>query len=676
MIGKGVGAVFAIVAILFVIVASQPSQQIQPAESTNAQEQLASAATGDVGAAGGSTSQIPPCPKAPSDTTPGDQSSDKQCVPSSSQIVQSNVDPGAKCLLNGTVVTNIYKNTCTQDIGPNKVTGYCKGPQSCCAVSYTTTGVGGEPQPLPGCSSALLQTNAKNGDGKTVTVGSGGSQQAPPDVPANKPPTLPPVTNTGNQPATQPPAQPAAPPAQPPAAPPAAPSAPPAGPSAPPAASPAPSGPVYNGPSAEALPQQPQLPPQNPFQPTPAYQPTIGTYTPTQPTFGGQVPTYNSVVRASVSSGGTFTSSASGLGSILNFFSGLFVVPSSGGQSPQTVAQGRAVGQIVIINGAPVVTEPDQTQSVTPQLSLDFFANPLSFVPVTENAPQSQASYATLQTIINGQPTTTVPSGVVQIGAPQVQTIASGPLAQQLEINPDGSLEQVAPASSTIPDLSTPALDLIDNLNGAWTYSPQHLRDERSLAQAQSNYAWLEAQIQAMQAAQNANVCGDSCRSALATLESELPDAQSQIDQLSQVVNAPPPTTFSPTGSTPSEIAAQVIGFSPSPAIASSNEAETSSGNPIPNLQDLASEQQALPSIVTQAPQTPPDFMPIVQPSYQAPSESAPSAPLPPPSALQQFVSHAVQSIESWFEPPATSTPDRSRSCSLFASLFGKCKGW
>jgi hypothetical protein len=430
---------------------------------------------------------------------------------------------------------------------------------------------------------------------------------------------------------------------------------------------------VYNGPAADSLPQQPQSPLSNPFQPTPAYQPPTGTYTPTQPTFGNPAPISNSGARSSapVSS---FSSSPSGFGAFLNFFSGLFVAPSSSGGSQQVVAQG-GKNEIVIINGAPVVAETAQTSFVEPPLSLDFFADPLSFTPVTENGPQTLATYAQLQTIINGQPTTTVPAGIVQISTDEATAIPSGSSTPGFEVNPDGSLEQVAPASSTPTDLSSPALDLISNLNGAWTYSPQHLQDERSFAQAQSNYEWLNAQIQAMEAAQNANVCGDTCESALSTLQAELPDAQAQLQQLSQVVNAPPPVNFTQVGTTPAQIAAQVIGFSPSPSVVSYNQNGTQSGAPIPDFQELASEQQTLPPVVAQAPQTPPNFMPVVTPSYQAQNE-APSAPPAPPSAFQQFISHAVQTVVSWFEPPATSTPDVSKSCSLFGALFGKCKGW
>jgi hypothetical protein len=197
------------------------------------------------------------------------------------------------------------------------------------------------------------------------------------------------------------------------------------------------------------------------------------------------------------------------------------------------------------------------------------------------------------------------------------------------------------------------------------------LNDEASLAQAQSNYEWLVAQIQAMQAAQNAGVCGDSCESALSTLESEIPEAQSQIQTLTQTVNEAPPANFAQTYATPSQIAAQVIGFTPSPALVNT-QSQMQYGNSVPTLQDLASETPA-PSIVVQAPQTPPDFMPV-EPSYSVPQTPSTPGQSVPSTGLEQFVSNAWNTIQGWLQPPATSSSATAGSCSLFASLFGGCK--
>ena len=632
-------------------------------------------------------------------TPPGTQAADIQCKPAANEIVSKSAPKTSMC--GSSQITNIYGKPCTETTSGYTTTGTCVGPQTCCVKTFQR--LGGSEIDVQNCSASVLTSGSvENKTNSSVQV-PGGTGVAPPtgtvpntgDTPTPPAPGATPApassaggTSPGATPGTTgggspPTAGGGASPGGSGGAPSAAPSTgstptPPTPTSV--SSAPAPTAPVYNGgPGVESLPQQPQ----GPF-PAPAPQQPAGTYTPVQPTFGNQgqpTPTYISTARSYypltnfVSSVGTLASSSNGLSPNLSFFTGLFSVPVSPPAPSYTSSTVVRPQQIFIVNGSHLIAPTTVVSGETPpaQLSPDYFTSPASFSSSETSQAQSIALPQLLDLITGQEPVALAPTTTSTI-TPDVRSLTPPPAVAQTNANISAQFAPVATMSSA-PSTSSLALDMIANLKGEWAYAPQHLQDEASLAQAQSNYAWLQAQIQAMQAAQNAGVCGSTCQSSLATLESEVPQAQVQIQELTGVVNAPPPATFGQAPTTPEQIASQVIGFGPSPAVSNGAPGASQSAGAPPTIGDLASQASGLPPVIAQVPETPPNFIPVA-PSYTDVGAATPQEIPPPQTGLEQFASQVWQTVQSWFAPVATSTPARAQSCSLFASLFGGCKGW
>ncbi len=203
---------------------------------------------------------------------------------------------------------------------------------------------------------------------------------------------------------------------------------------------------------------------------------------------------------------------------------------------------------------------------------------------------------------------------------------------------------------STVVDVGVP-VDITDAASyrstfayesGDWTLLRRGtVKNKLALAEAESGYAAIAAQIGALQEARAANLCGEECDASLASLQNQLSIWQSDIDEFGAIVlndEAPhplyPPPTVAQFHRAAESFAGQayLVTFSRSAA-----EAPTAVS---------VSEQEAMPEV--------------------------------PQSKSEAVVTRVIQSIwnflKSIFLPPTTESAKPRARCSLFASLFGKCK--
>lgn len=167
------------------------------------------------------------------------------------------------------------------------------------------------------------------------------------------------------------------------------------------------------------------------------------------------------------------------------------------------------------------------------------------------------------------------------------------------------------------------------------------LQNKVALAQAQVQQEAIRAQMEALQDARDAGLCDDSCGASLTVLQNELPVMQSRVEALQTAVEK----DSQPRPSSPPPTVAQVHRVVESLEEPTYKATIPRSGAEAPTAVSV-SEQEAVPEV--------------------------------PRSKSEAIVTRVIQSIwnflTSWFLPPTSEAAKPRPSCSLFASLFGRCK--
>ena len=265
-----------------------------------------------------------------------------------------------------------------------------------------------------------------------------------------------------------------------------------------------------------------------------------------------------------------------------------------------------------------------------------------------------------------GQPETNEGIGAIAGEESPVENTPTEPSASLLPIFPATLSSQLM--SESVSAATTPAeadADLIDQLSGQWAFSPQYLDMESELAQDESDYQGVQAQIAAWQEWQNAGLCDTDCSQSLSALQAELPDLQSQIEglqtSLAQAQSAGENST------SPSELIAQVTA---QPGYAGGAPGE-------PGVNGIIEAEAGPVSSTGQ------------YTGYQPPSAASANQPSAPGLPAQNIIAYqqtspAVSSpltslwnsLVNWLTPAPSSSAPPAQSCSLLTSLFGGCAGW
>ena len=192
-----------------------------------------------------------------------------------------------------------------------------------------------------------------------------------------------------------------------------------------------------------------------------------------------------------------------------------------------------------------------------------------------------------------------------------------------------------------ITDLATYE-SILAYINGGWAQVRRTaFQNKAALAQAESERESIVAHIGALQEAREAGICDTTCTSALSALQRDLPQWQSRVSALQTAVlndAAPRPA-------------------SPPPTVAQM-------GRVAENLTE-PTYQASIPRSAAAAPST----------VSVAAQEAVPEVTQ---SKSEAIVTRVVRSVwnflKSWFLPPTQGSEKPRASCSLFASLFGRCK--
>ncbi|MDO8576028.1 MAG: hypothetical protein Q7R90_01805 [bacterium] len=191
-------------------------------------------------------------------------------------------------------------------------------------------------------------------------------------------------------------------------------------------------------------------------------------------------------------------------------------------------------------------------------------------------------------------------------------------------------------------DITDPLSAIIGYLKGDWARTERTaLQNKMALAQAESQQDAIRAQLEALQDARAAGLCDDSCAASLTVLQNELPVLQSRVEALQTAVEK----DAQPRPSSPPPTVAQIHRVAESLAEPTYKATSPRSAAGEPTGVSVA-EQEALPEV--------------------------------PQTKSEAVVTRVVQTIwnflKSIFLPPTTDAAKPRPSCSLFASLFGKCK--
>ena len=192
-----------------------------------------------------------------------------------------------------------------------------------------------------------------------------------------------------------------------------------------------------------------------------------------------------------------------------------------------------------------------------------------------------------------------------------------------------------------ITDLATYE-SILAYINGSWAQVRRTaFQNKAALAQAESERESIVAHIGALQEAREAGICDTTCTSALSALQRDLPQWQSRVSALQTAVlndAAPRPA-------------------SPPPTVAQM-------GRVAENLTE-PTYQASIPRSAAAAPST----------VSVAAQEAVPEVTQ---SKSEAIVTRVVRSVwnflKSLFLPPTQASEKPRASCSLFASLFGRCK--
>jgi len=729
MIAKGVSTVIAGLAVFFGLALWQPSQITPPA---NSNVELAAAA--DTNAAEG-TDTTCGAASASADYRTGEPSTycadatpavSTSCNPTPTTNQGANPVAGLSSGSESAAVVlatscktpmraNLCGKTCSYKSGDISVTGICAAQNVCKGVSYTnqngqTCNIGSSG--VATCGSVAGGT-ASNGSATPAAVSPDNSGTTPPpssqvsNIPSptapNTTPSAPPSSSVSNAPSpTAPNTDTSVPPSSSVSNTP-SPTAPNTTPSAPPSSQvsniPSPTAPTYNGtPALNSVATKPATGSQNPFTPVsnyPSGYTGTNAYTPTKPTFGSNFPSQQPVSTASngsspltnfVSSIGNFAASPTGLGSVFDFFTGLLSAPPSTSPPAPTPVPAPQQTQ-VIVQASPVLQAPVQASTA---LSFDNPVNPT----LSQTSPQTQEqNYQSLLDLLTGSVPAATPSNIasaLQQGNNPVEPLVTVDTSNSAQTQ--DQVPEAASLNSSInlqtPEITSLALNTTNGLENSQTVPEQFYVDEASLAQAQSNYQWLQAQIAAWQNAQDAGVCDNACQNALALLQSESPAEFQQVQQLQAIVSAgPTPLEAAPPTSVSANAAQVVTGQAPEAQQSNITESETSVlQTPVPaegapfyteqNDEWCDQYDQCIPQNSFES--SPAPLNPSATAGLAVTNTIQPqnSASVDPIAAITQTVENWWSDIVSLFTPNAPSTAAQAPSCSLFKSLFGGCSGY
>jgi hypothetical protein len=426
---------------------------------------------------------------------------------------------------------------------------------------------------------------------------------------------------------------------------------------------------------------------QNPFTSvtSPSGYTGTGSYTPTRPTFGGTVSPTVGPVASSRSPLTNFVTSFS-LGTVLGFFNTLLAPPASSPVATQT----NVTNQIIVV-GSPA--QPSSVVVSPPQISVDQFAQPSSANSQAQITPFDYQDL--LKLLSEGTPANSPITSI--IGASQgagntssntgsVASQTGTPGSEQALQNLSSPLILDSAITSQIPEATSLALGNVTGQNAVQNIPEQFFVEEASLAQAQSNYQWLQAQIAAWQNAQNAGVCDNTCQDTLSLLQNEVPAQFQQVQQLQALVDAGPQaleaTTSTSTASAVPPLTTQAPGAQQQNVAA--NPASTLQ-TPVPaegapfyteqNNEWCDQYGQCIPQSSFESNPTPsPDAnIGLATTSTILPQNSIAEDPI---AAIAQTVQGWVNDILSLFTPSVATTTATTAPCSLFKSFFGGCGGY
>lgn len=597
---------------------------------------------------------------------------------------------------------------CKQVTDGSTIQGSCCGPLSC----NMTQAPASTPTPTkvtcPGSSPSTVSIAGFNftiGSVLQALVADAFFAQADPCPSSDNSPTVTPAKPISAQPAapTSAPATPAAPSAPSASAAPAAPSAAPAPsvssaapsePSAPSAPATTPNEPSFTGnPTLSNVGTQP-VSATNPL--APASQGSgsspSGTYTPIQPTFGsGGGSTYvppiaaNSPLTSFVSSMGNLN-----LNSIFGFFNSL-LAPAS--HVPTQVPHISQTPQIIVESNPILVTFGE----VSPQFSQNNVSR-----PTITQTPIQQPYQSLLNLLLGGQPQTSPVqiANLVQIGGntgTPTPTLTPANVLGIQQISQEipqeaSSLSSSSSLDSQLPDTNSLAQNAVNSLENYQNIPEQFYIEEASLAQAQSDYQWLQAQIAAWENAKDAGVCDSTCDNALSLLESEASPQYRQVQMLQAVVNAGPEaleatssTATSTTSATSqvAEVTTQVPGADQMTVVA--NQSSTLQ-TPVPaegapfyteqNNQWCDQYDQCIPQGSFATSPASSTVRAMQELATTSTLEAQNSAAEDPVTAIVQTVTGWWSDVVSLFTPNTAATAGQVQTCSLFKSFFGGCKGY
>lgn len=413
--------------------------------------------------------------------------------------------------------------------------------------------------------------------------------------------------------------------------------------------------------------------------------PAASPYTPTHSTFGE--PTYTTPIITASSPLTNFVSSVGNLGTFFNYLSSVFTpAPVVTATLPTVIQNNQIIVQTPVLST--LVGQP-------PKVSKDTFSGTLALQTSVQTNQQNQS----LLDFMTGTQPSATPSEIASLlqignstGGETQTTIApgNGSLISELEQQMTSSIALDQTINSQPPAISPLALETTNGLENYQNIPEQFYIEEAALAQAQSNYQWLEAQIAAWKNAQEAGVCDSACENALGILENEVPGQSDQVQQLQAVVDQGP-AAFEASSSSPTpsalntntgpveipEVTTQVPGAGQDNVVA--GQASTlqtpvpAEGAPFYTKQNGEwcdqYDQCILASSFESSPQVP---SATVVAGFAA-TTSASTAAEDPITAIEQTVKGWVSDIAAIFTPNASANGQPAQPCSLFKSIFGGC---
>lgn len=421
--------------------------------------------------------------------------------------------------------------------------------------------------------------------------------------------------------------------------------------------------------------------PTAPFTPQPAYTPYPQAPKP-QTTFGntkGQESTYqNNRPRPNNAFASFFTS----------FLSGLFPASSGGGGGSVTYVQNiintnqsqpvRALPPLSQPQTPQPQTSPPKTSTPTPQKN----SEPVIIVVPYSSTNQAVTDFDALILALNKQRDERLDARGLAVSDGNVDTSpnsSSGAGARPELLFPEETSERIVAkprtreeieaaymkaAATTTESTSTPrrlppsvvevgvAVDITDPasyesirayMNGEWAHVERTaVQNKAALAQAESERESIIAHLEALREAREAGICDEICEEAYRVLQQDLPQTESRIDALETEIKE--------------EVTPRPV---PPPTVAQIARVAESLAEPTyePSVGITPRNPTAAPAVANVASQETP----------------APSSETKGEAVVLKIVKGVWDFLKSWFLPsPEVQAP--KEPCSLFLSLFGKCK--